>query len=216
MTTTRPHAEMADRVDGGDSAPALGIALLLVDVVNGFDFPESDGLLKRATQAAPKIETVANSARENRVPVIYVNDNFGMWQSDFRAVREKCLHADQPGRHVTRRLLPQESDYFVLKPRHSGFLGTPLEALLAQLETHVVVLAGFATDLCVLFTALDAHARGFQVAVVEDATAANDDEAQHTAITLIDRTLRAPTLRADDVDWQGLARVKRRAAFKSL
>lgn len=190
-----------------------GIALLLVDVINGFDFEDSGHLVRGAALAAPHIEGLAMSARRDQVPVIYVNDNFGMWQSDFRAVTESCLREGQPGREVARRLLPQETDYFVLKPRHSGFLGTPLDALLQHLGVHVVVLAGFATDLCVLFTALDAHARGFSVAVVADATAANGEERQRTALSLFERSLGAPIVQSDEVDWRTLARVEKRRLF---
>jgi len=185
----------------------------LVDVINGFDFEGSEHLVRGAASAAPHIERLAVSAREQQVPVIYVNDNFGMWQSDFRAVAESCLREGQPGADVARRLLPKETDYFVLKPRHSGFLGTPLEALLRHLEVHVVVLAGFATDLCVLFTAMDAHARGFSVALAADATAANGEDRQRTALALFDQTLSAPIVQSSRVEWASLARVERRQLF---
>jgi nicotinamidase-related amidase len=190
-----------------------GIALLLVDVIHGFDFHDSEELVRAATEAVPHIATLAASARRSGVPVIYVNDNFGMWQSDFRAVAEKCMRPDQPGREVTRRLLPQPSDYFVLKPRHSGFLGTPLEALLAHLGANVLVFAGFATDLCVLFTAVDAHTRGFHIVVASDSTAANDANAHRTALTLLEHTLQGPLVGSSDVDWRKLAKPKRRELF---
>lgn len=195
------------------SASPGGIALLLVDVINGFDFEGSEHLAQGAAAAAPHIERLAASARERRVPVIYVNDNFGMWQSDFRAVADSCLREGQPGRDVVRRLLPKETDYFVLKPRHSGFLGTPLEALLRHLGVHVVLLAGFATDLCVLFTALDAHARGFSVALAADATAANGEDRQRTALALFEHTLCAPIVRSSRIDWGRLACAEPRQLF---
>lgn len=190
-----------------------GIALLLVDVINGFDFQDSKRLVRAATEAAANIAALGDSARRAGVPVIYVNDNFGMWQSDFRAVAEKCMRPDQPGRDITRRLLPQPSDYFVLKPRHSGFFGTPLDALLTHLQVNVLVFAGFATDLCVLFTAVDAHSRGFPTVVVSDSTAANDPEAHGTALALLEHTLHSPILRSADVDWAEEAKRKRRTLF---
>lgn len=190
-----------------------GVALLLVDVINGFVFTGSEPLQEAAGAVARHIRALAASARGAGVPVIYVNDNFGMWQSDFRAVIENCLREDSPGRKVTEQLLPTQADYFVLKPRHSGFLATPLEALLAHLEVHVLCIAGFATDLCVLFTALDAYARGFHVVVPVDCTAANDETAKATALSLVERTLRAPTVPAAQVDWSALARLKRKSLF---
>jgi nicotinamidase-related amidase len=71
------------------------------------------------------------------------------------------------------RLRPKPDDYFVLKPQHSGFYGTPLELLLDHLSIHTLILTGFATDLCVLFTANDAHMRGFHLVVPKDCVAAN-------------------------------------------
>lgn len=196
----------------GPSDPA-GVGLLLVDVVNGFDFEDSEPIVQRGLEVAPNIERLADSARQSRVPVIYVNDNFGMWQSDFRAVTESCLARGQPGRAVVERLLPGKSDYFVLKPRHSGFLGTPLEALLQHLRINAVVVAGFATDLCVLSTALDAYARGFHVAVASDCTAANNQDAERTALTLLHKTLRAKMVTSETVDWGEFAKLERKVMF---
>src|SRR5438105_697185 len=107
--------------------------LILVDVINAFDFPGSAALVRGARQAAPKIEALAARAREARVPVVYVTDNFGRWRSDFAATVEACMAPNQPGRHVTARLRPHDSDYFVLKPQHSGFYCTTLEPLLRHL-----------------------------------------------------------------------------------
>ncbi len=203
MSTDQPASE----------SQSMGVALLLVDVINGFAFDGSETLQKGASAVAPNIRALASSARGAGVPVIYVNDNFGMWQSDFRSVIETCLRQDSPGRKVTEQLLPTKADYFVLKPRHSGFLATPLEALLAHLKVNALCIAGFSTDLCVLFTALDAHARGFHVLVPVDCTAANDEAAKETALTLVDKTLRAPALNGAQVDWGALSRLQRKSLF---
>jgi len=190
-----------------------GVALLLVDVINRFDFKRADGLIQAAHAVLPNLEALAASARKAEVPVVYVNDNFGMWQSDFRAITETCLAPERPGRQIVRSLLPQSSDYFVLKPRHSGFFGTPLDALLAHLGVSSLVLAGFATDLCVLFTGLDAHARGYRVAVAVDATAASDPESHARALALFEHTLRAPLVQSAAPDWAQLSQAERRSLF---
>jgi nicotinamidase-related amidase len=150
-----------------------GYALLLVDVINAFDFPGSGSLVRAAEKAAPKIERLAARARDAGVPVIYVNDNFGRWRSDFAATVEACMRPDQAGRRVTERLRPHPEDYFVLKPQHSGFYCTTLEPLLAHVGAKTLVITGFATNLCVLFTVNDAHMRGFDVVVPSDCTASN-------------------------------------------
>ena len=51
------------------------------------------------------------------IPVIYVNDNFGKWQSDFRKLVERCLAGSCRGKQITELLHPHDDDYFVLKPK---------------------------------------------------------------------------------------------------
>src|SRR5204863_579697 len=105
-----------------------GIALLIIDMINAFDFSGAGAMLPRARAAARAIVRLKRRARAARVPVIYVNDNFGRWRSDFRQILEHCL--ESPGRAIARLLVPDEEDYFVLKPKHSGFEYTSLDVLL--------------------------------------------------------------------------------------
>jgi nicotinamidase-related amidase len=149
------------------------VALLLIDVINGFDFPGSEALVGAAHGAAPHIARLAERARRADVPVVYVNDNFGRWRSDFRQTFDRCTASDQPGHEVTALLRPRPQDYFVLKPKHSGFFATPLELMLQDLRTHTLILVGFATNLCVALTAYDAHMRGYRLCVPSDCTASN-------------------------------------------
>jgi len=150
-----------------------GLALVLVDTINGFDFEGSEPLAEAAGRAAEHIEALARRAREAGVAVIYANDNFGQWRSDFRATIDACTAPGKPGREVSLRLRPEEGDLFVLKPMHSAFYATPFEILLDHLDVDTLILTGFAADLCVLFTAHDAHMRGFRLMVPSDCTASN-------------------------------------------
>ena len=110
-------------------------ALLLIDVINDFDFPEADQLLKYARPMARNLLRLKRRAQKAGVPVVYVNDNFGRWKSDFRRTVEHCSRHGR-GRDVVELLRPEENDYFVLKPKHSGFFSTTLETLLRYLETQ--------------------------------------------------------------------------------
>jgi len=158
------------------------VALVLIDVVNGFDFEGSEQLASDARAAAPRILALRRAAHAASVPVIYVNDNFGRWRSDFHAIVAACSDPSQPGSEVSRLLAPEERDYFVLKPRHSGFYCTALELLLERLKVETLVLVGFATNICVLYTASDAHMRGYQVIVPSDCTASNTPELTRQAL----------------------------------
>ena len=92
-------------------APSHPVALLLVDVINDFDFPEGDGLLALAGQVLPRIEALLERAHAEHVPVIYVNDNFGHWRSDFRSTVARCSEPARPGAFLVRRLAPRPQDF---------------------------------------------------------------------------------------------------------
>ena len=134
-------------------------ALLLIDVINDFEFPRGDELFAQALPIAPNIAALKKRACVAGVPVIYVNDNFGRWQSKFDEILQRCLGKDVRGKPFVERLMPDEHDYFVLKPKHSGFYQTPLELLLKHLGAQRLVLTGISTNSCVLFTASDAYMR---------------------------------------------------------
>ena len=133
-------------------------ALLLIDVINDVDFPQADQLLKYARPMAHNLLRLKRRAQKAGVPVIYVNDNFGRWKSDFRRTVEHCArHGRTPA--VVKLLRPEESDYFVLKPKHSGFFSTTLETLLRYLETQTFILTGIAGNFCAFHGQRCLHAR---------------------------------------------------------
>jgi nicotinamidase-related amidase len=174
-------------------------ALLIVDMINTLDFDGGAQLLPAALEAAGRIAALKHAARANGVPVIYANDNFGRWRSDFRGVVRHCLQPGVRGRPLAERLQPGAEDYFVLKPRHSAFYATPLEVLLRQLGTRELLVTGVAADNCVLFTAYDAHLREFRVGVPEDCVAAETPARCERALTQMRQSLDADTARADEV-----------------
>jgi nicotinamidase-related amidase len=167
------------------------VVLLLVDVMNDFDFPEAPKLLKHALPAARKLAALKKRLRARNIPAVYVNDNFGRWRSDFRAQVERCISDDAAGAAVARLLIPAEDDYFVLKPKHSGFYASSLDVLLKNFGAKKLIITGFAADICVLFTANDAYMRDFEVVVPADCTAAETTDAKRRACAEMKRFLRA-------------------------
>ena len=180
-------------VDLHGSAPDKHeIALLLIDVINDFDFPEAEQLLDYARPMAQNLLRLKRRAQKAGVPVIYVNDNFGRWKSDFRRTVDHCRRHGR-GRAIVKLLRPDESDYFVLKPKHSGFFSTTLETLLRYLETQTLILTGIAGNFCVLFTANDAYMRDFNLFVPRDCTVSNTKKENESALRLMKRFLKADT-----------------------
>jgi nicotinamidase-related amidase len=166
-------------------------ALLLIDVINDLDFDDGRKLLRAALPAARKIVTLKGRAGRAGVPIIYVNDNFGRWRSDFRQQVDHCLESECLGRPLAELLKPDKEDYFVLKPMHSGFYSTTLEVLLEQLGAERLILTGFATDLCVLYTANDAYMRDYELCVPEDCVAAETAKRSKAALEHIRQRLGA-------------------------
>lgn len=155
--------------------------MLLVDVINDFDFPTAPKLLRFALPAAKRISTLKHRLRKRNVPVVYVNDNFGRWQSDFRRQIERCMKEDSAGSAVARLLAPSAEDYFVLKPKHSGFHCTSLDVLLSYFGARRLIITGFAADICVLFTANDAYMRDYELVVPADCVASETATASRGA-----------------------------------
>jgi nicotinamidase-related amidase len=165
--------------------------LLIIDMINEFNFHDAAKLFPAIEQTAKQIAELKREIKAHGLPVIYVNDNFGKWQSDFRKLVTRCLHDQCRGRTIAEVLLPNEDDYFVLKPKHSGFYGTPLELLLGYLEVGRVIITGVAGDNCVLFTAADAYMREFEVAVPSDCVISIDADANRSALNHMRATLKA-------------------------
>jgi nicotinamidase-related amidase len=164
-----PRSRASGRDLHGSAPDDSRVALLIIDMINAFDFDGASGMLPRSLAAARAIARLKVRAGRAGVPTIYVNDNFGRWRSDFHRILEHCLRS--PGRKIARMLAPQPDDYFVLKPKHSGFQFTTLDVLLEHLGAETLILTGVAGNFCVLFTAHDAYMRDYRLVVPRDCIA---------------------------------------------
>jgi nicotinamidase-related amidase len=162
-----------------------GTALLIVDMINPLDFEGGKAMRPQAAEAARRIATLKQRLKREGVPVVYVNDNFMHWQVDFSALVAICQHDGSLGAELARCLPPEPDDYFVLKPKHSGFFDTPLAILLAKLGAKRLVITGVAADGCVLTTATDAHMREFAVHVPRDCVASISPQRTERALALM-------------------------------
>jgi nicotinamidase-related amidase len=190
----------------GSVPDEASVALLLIDVINDLEFEYGAELLEQALPVARRIAALKKRARESGVPVIYANDNFGRWQSDFQKILSHCIDENTRGRAIAEILRPEEEDYFVLKPKHSAFYSTTLDTLLDYLRVDTLVIAGMAADVCVLFTANDAYMRDFDLVVPEDTVASWDPRECDRALRKMKELLKADTTRSDRLDFEALKR----------
>ncbi|MBW3549958.1 MAG: cysteine hydrolase [Proteobacteria bacterium] len=173
--------------------PTHSTALIIIDMINALDFDGGAALLKNALPAAHRIARLKYRARQAGAPVIYANDNYGQWRSDFRQVVAVCGESGSRGAPLVQALQPEPDDYFVLKPKQSAFHATALELLLHDLGVHRLVLTGTAADNCVLATATDAHIRDFEILVPGDCLASVTRARTTRALAQIRDTLQADT-----------------------
>jgi nicotinamidase-related amidase len=166
-------------------------ALLLIDVINPIEFDGGEKLLAHALPMAHFLAALKRHAREAGIPIIYVNDNFGRWRSDFPKLVQDCLKPHVRGKPFVEQLLPEDDDYFVLKPKHSAFFQTNLEILLKYLGANTLILTGMAGDICVLFSANDAYMRDFRIIVPSDCIASEDPDQNRQVLMLMRRVLKA-------------------------
>jgi nicotinamidase-related amidase len=160
------------------------VALLVIDVLTTFQFPDGDAILEGALGIRDALVELKGRARKAGIPVLYVNDNFGDWRSEKEVLMGRCLEAK--GSQFVRPLLPESEDYFVLKPMHSAFYMTPLEVLLLHLQVETLILTGLTSNSCVTVTAHDANMRGYEIYIPPDCSSARTAEEHRQALAQLE------------------------------
>lgn len=188
----------------GNAPDSSSVALLIIDMINDLEFPEGPDFLEPTVAAANRIATLKQRVRALKIPVIYVNDNFGRWRADFNEVVEHVLNDGVCGQRLAEILRPEPDNYFVLKPKHSAFFATTLDTLLTYLQAKRLILTGISVDVCVFFTASDAYMRDYQVYVPSDCVASGSAEYTQTALTYMERVLQADTTPSTQLDLAAL------------
>jgi nicotinamidase-related amidase len=186
-----------------DTSP---VALIIIDFINDLEFDEGRKLLRPAVRAAQAVAALKQKARARAVPVIYANDNFGRWRSDFRETIAHVLEDGVRGQPLAELLKPAPDDYFVLKTKHSAFYATTLELLLKYLKATRVVLTGVSGDMCVLLTAADAYMRDLEIYVPQDCVASISAAENRKALQYMARVFRADTRPSTKLDFKKMRR----------
>ena len=165
--------------------------LVLVDFINPLNFPGAEKLATSALAAARATVRLRDRLEREKVTVVYANDNYGSWQSDFQALVAQCCAREDTSGEIARLLAPRPRDITLLKPRHSAFYCTALELLLKEMDTRDLIVAGLSTDMCVQMTAADAFLRGFEgVWVPADCTAAETPQAKAASVKYMKEILK--------------------------
>ena len=174
-------------------------ALLIVDMINDFNFDAGGALAKNTEKIIDPILTLKKAFNEKDMPVIYINDHYNLWQADFEKIMDYC--SNETSEDIIKKIAPEKNqDYFLIKPKHSAFYGTALHTLLQQLKVDTLILSGVAGNICVLFTANDAYMREYNLIIPEDFIASNNDEDNKYALTMMKNVLSAETRPSRELD----------------
>ncbi|MER7398152.1 isochorismatase family cysteine hydrolase [Streptomyces sp. NPDC000151] len=179
-------------------------ALIVIDMINTYDHEDADLLLSSVREALPAVVRLIERAREDGVPVIYANDNFGEWRSHHGEILQTALAG--PHAELVDPIRPDDSSLFIVKARHSIFYETPLAYLLSQLGIDHVVLCGQVTEQCVMYSALDAHIRHLKVTVPDDAVAPIHPDLADAALRMMERNMNTRICTVATLDWDAAAR----------
>jgi len=203
----RKKAENAKSEIVTERSPA---ALLIIDVITDFDFPDGDHIREQALKILPDLASLVKDARSAEIPVIYINDNFGKWQEDFKTTVKYCLRAGSKGKKFVSQLKPASEDYYILKPQRSAFYKTTLDLLLEQLGAETLIIAGLTTDICIFFSANDAYMRNFNIIVPQDCVCALNAEINTATLKTIERILDADIRVSGEIDLKKLTSGKKK------
>ena len=164
-------------------------AVLIIDMINDFDFSEGNMLLQHTREIVPNIKNLKDYAKKNHYPIIYINDHYHTWESDYKKIVEAC-RTNENG-DIIEQGMPTDEDYFIMKPQMSGFFRTPLRSLLEELGIEHLILGGIAGNICILFTANDAHMRGYTLHIPSNCVASNTDQHNNEALLLMQKVFDA-------------------------
>jgi len=172
-------------------------ALLVIDMLNSYDHDDAEPLTRSVAEALPSISGLIDLARRSDTLTVYVNDNHGDWSAGRRELSGDAMRGSAPS--LVEPILPPVGIPFVVKARHSVFYQTQLEYLLRQEGIERLILTGQVTEQCILYSALDAYVRHFDVVIPRDAVAHIHADLAEAALRMMEVNMRAQvTSRGED------------------
>lgn len=172
-------------------------ALLIIDMINDFQFKHGPILSKQAVTISHNIMKLKHKMKRNGHPIIYINDHYSLWQADFVKIAETCKNP--LSEKIIDLIYPDKDDYFLLKPKHSAFYETALNTLLKTLDIRNLIITGIAGNICVLFTANDAYMRDYNLIIPSDCCASNNEEDNKYALVMMKNILKASIPKSENI-----------------
>jgi nicotinamidase-related amidase len=175
-------------------------ALVITDMLNPYDHEDAEPLAESVQEKLPCIVQLLEGARaasDDDVMVIYANDNQDQWEAGRQELLERALDGERPD--LVEPIAPRDPVPFIAKGRHSVFYQTAFDHLLRSYEVERVVFAGQVTEQCILYSALDAYMRGYEIVVPTDAVAHIHEDLAKGALAMMERNMHAKLMDASEV-----------------
>jgi nicotinamidase-related amidase len=171
--------------------------LIVIDMLNRYEHDDGDQLMHSVREVVPALAALIGRARQSDMLTVYVNDNHGDWTAGRSQLAHWALGGADPS--VIEPILPHDDAPFLVKARHSAFYETQLEYLLRHASIDRVVLTGQVTEQCILYSALDAYIRHFEVVIARDAVAHIHEDLADAALRMMKRNMRACIVASDEL-----------------
>lgn len=160
-------------------------ALLIIDLQADV-FTDGPWQVVGAADVLPRAKQVLTAARCLKLPIIHTQEVHRKEMVDFGreldgAEPVHCLE-NCSGTNFYPELAPIDGEFTVVKRRYSCFFATDLEILLKGLQVETLMIMGAITNVCVHYTALDAHQRDYHFHVIEDCCIGSDWDAHWAAL----------------------------------
>ncbi|MDM5186492.1 isochorismatase family cysteine hydrolase [Bacillus sp. DX4.1] len=164
-------------------------ALLIIDMINDFQFSHGSILAQKCQTIIEPILKMKQTMKTLGYPVIYINDHYYLWRADIDQLITHCTN--DYSKNIIQAIAPETDDYVFIKPHYSAFYETPLNSLLGHLKIEKLIITGIAGNICILFTANDAHMRNYTLYVPQNCTVSNSDQDNQHALKIMEATLKA-------------------------
>ena len=172
-------------------------ALLIVDMLNTYDHEDADPLAESVRDKLPGILRLREQAEAaSDTMIVYVNDIFGDWTLSRHELVDRALDGRHPD--LVEPIAPRDPVPFMTKGRHSIFYETAVDHLLRENDVNRIVLSGQVTEQCILYSALDAYIRGYEIVVSPDGVAHIDADLAKAALAMMERNMHVELVDPDD------------------
>ena len=184
---------IVNRLDEGDD---MKYAIFVIDMLK--EFIEGSIPAKDAKTIIPNIKTIVEKAHDKSVPVFYLCDAHEEGDPELKIWGPHAMKGSE-GAKVVDELTPKSNDIVIEKRTYTGFFNTPLDEKLKELGVSSIIMTGIHTHICVQHSAADAFYRGYDIIIVEDATAAATDVSHKQGLETMKSLYGAKIMKTEDV-----------------